>query len=503
MPDQIRLQVYLAKCGIASRRKCEEIIAQGRVTVNGKTILTAGTKVDEDDIVTYDGRKIRQAKQKIYIALHKPSKFLCSTTDPDERPLAIDLIAPSIQQRLFYVGRLDYLTSGIIFFTNDGEFSKKMTHPSTHIEKEYVVTTKDEIPVELMEEFKKGIYVLGERFKMKDYEFKGPRTVHIILEEGKNRELRKVFLSRNVSVKKVHRIRIGNVDLKGIHSGHFRKLTDKEVRLLTKAADLKGEGETLLKKKSISHVKTVEKQLRSIEKENISEKLDIPTDSSNNFKDKKTSSKRSFGNSKKPSSGKRSYSEDDKTTFGRRSSSDSSRPSSYKRSYSDSSKPSSGKRSYSDSSKPSSGKRSYSDSNNPYAGKRSYSDSSKPSSGKRSYNDSDRSSSGKRSYSDFGKPSSGKRNYSDTGRPTSGKRNYNDSDRSSSGKRNYSDTGKPTSGKRNYSDSDRSSSGKRNYSDSDRSSSGKRNFSRSNDSNRSNNSRHSGNKNSFSRDNKR
>ncbi len=201
------------------------------------------------------------AKQNIYIALHKPSKFLCSTTDPDDRPLAIDLIKPIIKQRLFYVGRLDYLTSGLIFFTNDGDFAKKMTHPSTHIEKEYVVTTKDEIPLELMEEFKKGLYVLGERFKMKDFEFKGPRCVHIILEEGKNRELRKVFLSRNVSVKKVHRIRIGNVDLKGIHSGHLRKLTEKEVKQLLKAANAKGDVNSTYRKKSINHNKTVEKQL--------------------------------------------------------------------------------------------------------------------------------------------------------------------------------------------------------------------------------------------------
>lgn len=270
MPDEIRLQVYLARCGIASRRKSEEIIAQGRVTVNGKVVIKPGSKVSEDDVVTYDGRKIGQTKKKIYIALHKPSKFLCSTTDPDERPLAIDLIAPSIKQRLFYVGRLDYLTSGLIFFTNDGEFSSKMTHPSTHIEKEYVVTTKDEIPVELMEEFKQGIYVQGERFKMKDYEFKGPRSVHIILEEGKNRELRKVFLSRNVSVKKVHRIRIGNISIKGINSGHFRKLTEKEVKSLLKAANQKGE-RTKMRKKSIGHKKTMEKKL-NIEKKSRGKK---------------------------------------------------------------------------------------------------------------------------------------------------------------------------------------------------------------------------------------
>lgn len=260
MADTIRLQVYLAKCGIASRRKCEEIIAMGRVTVNGKTVIKPGCKVSDEDIVTYDGRKIRPAKKNIYIALHKPTKFLCSTTDPDSRPLAIDLIAPSVNHRLFYVGRLDYLTSGLIFFTNDGEFAEKMTHPSTHVEKEYVVTTKDEIPLELMEEFKKGIYVQGEFFRMKDFEFKGPRTVHMILEEGKNREIRKVFLSKNVSVKKVHRVRIGSIRLKGIQSGHFRTLTEKEVKSLLKDAEKKGEKTRRYRKKSLAHRKIVDNE---------------------------------------------------------------------------------------------------------------------------------------------------------------------------------------------------------------------------------------------------
>lgn len=261
MPDELRLQVYLSRCGIASRRKCEEIISQGRVTVNGKTVIKPGCKVTDEDIITYDGRKIRPAKKMIYLALHKPSKFLCSTTDPDDRPLAIDLISPVIKQKLFYVGRLDYLTSGLIFFTNDGNFSNKMTHPSTHIEKEYEVTTKDEIPLELMEDFKKGIYVQGEFFKMKDFEFKGPRCVHIILEEGKNRELRKVFLSRNVSVKKVHRLRIGNVTLKGISSGHFRKLTEREVKSLLATAESKGQSK-YSKKKGIGHKKYLDKKIQ-------------------------------------------------------------------------------------------------------------------------------------------------------------------------------------------------------------------------------------------------
>lgn len=224
----------MARCGVASRRKCEEIIAQARVSVNGSIVTKPGTKVDDDDVVKMDGRIIRPAKRKIYIALHKPSKFLCSNEDPDGRSLAIDLISPAVKQRVFNVGRLDYLTSGLIFFTNDGEFAKQITHPSSHVEKEYVVTTKKEIPLELMENFEKGIYVGDEFFRLKSYKMNGSNSVNIILEEGKNRELRKVFQSQNINVKKVHRIRIGKVKLTGLNSGHFRNLTEREVRSLIK-----------------------------------------------------------------------------------------------------------------------------------------------------------------------------------------------------------------------------------------------------------------------------
>ena len=232
--DEIRLQLYMARCGVASRRKSEEIIAQARVSVNDKIVITPGTKVSDDDVVKMDGRVIRPAKKQIYLALHKPTKFLCSTEDPDGRSLAIDLISLAIKQRVYNVGRLDYLTSGLIFFTNDGDFAKKITHPSSHVEKEYVVTTKKEIPLELMENFKKGIYVGDEFFKLKSFKLNGSNSVNIVLEEGKNRELRKVFQSQNINVKKVHRIRIGNIKMTGLNSGHFRHLTEREVKSLLK-----------------------------------------------------------------------------------------------------------------------------------------------------------------------------------------------------------------------------------------------------------------------------
>ena len=239
--EKVRLQLYLARCGVGSRRKCEDYIAEGRVKVNGKAVLTAGQKVGPEDEILFDNRVVKPAKSNIYIALHKPSGYICSNQSQDGRPLAIDLISTAVKQRLFNVGRLDYMTSGLIFFTNDGNFSKVMTHPSSHVEKEYIVTSKKEIPNELMEQFKRGMIVQGVKYKLKNYSFKGKRTVSIILEEGKNNELRKVFLSRNITIKSIHRVRIGNISLAGLNPGRFRKLTPREVSILLEKSSTKKE----------------------------------------------------------------------------------------------------------------------------------------------------------------------------------------------------------------------------------------------------------------------
>lgn len=231
-PEAIRLQLRLARAGIASRRRCETFIAEGRVKVNGQVVITPGTKVTPDDEVMFDGRPVRDEKRKIYIALHKPAGFLCSDADPDGRPLAKSLLDIVVKERIFHVGRLDYMTSGLIFFTNDGDFARALTHPSRKIEKEYIVTTKNEIPEELMSRFLKGITVEGIRYKASEAVLMGPRTARIVLTEGKNRELRRVFLSVSVSIKKVHRVRIGPVHLKGIISGHFRNLRASEIKAL-------------------------------------------------------------------------------------------------------------------------------------------------------------------------------------------------------------------------------------------------------------------------------
>jgi 23S rRNA pseudouridine2605 synthase len=226
----IRLQVYLARSGVASRRACEQIVQEGRVTVNGRVELQKGAHIKPSDVVSVDGRKVRPIKTPVYVALNKPRGYLSSNADGLGRPLAVDLLKPVIPERLFHVGRLDFLSTGLILYTNDGDFARMVSHPSTGIEKEYLVEAARPIEDGFLKLYMKGIRVGDALYRCKDYRRQSDRTVRITLLEGKNRELRKVFASRNIRVKRIHRLRIGAVTVKGIAPGHFRRLSPKEVQ---------------------------------------------------------------------------------------------------------------------------------------------------------------------------------------------------------------------------------------------------------------------------------
>lgn len=228
--DDLRLQVYLAHAGIASRRSAVDIIEAGRVRVNGKVVLEAGKRIHSTDVVEVDGRKTAQEATRVYYVLHKPSKVVCSTQDEDHRTLAVSLIQPFVKERLFTVGRLDYMTSGLLLMTNDGDWARRLMHPSSHIEKEYLVETKKEIPEDLMEEFKTGIWIDGEKYQCHSFQLQNSHQVRLVLTEGKNREIRKVFQRRAITVKRVHRLRFGPVVLRNLEPGKFRKLTAQELK---------------------------------------------------------------------------------------------------------------------------------------------------------------------------------------------------------------------------------------------------------------------------------
>jgi 23S rRNA pseudouridine2605 synthase len=227
----IRLQVYLSHAGIASRRAAEDIIAQGRVSVNGITITSQGSKVEEGDIVLLDGKPVQLETRLQYLALNKPPGYICSSSDPQGRPLALDLL-PKTQERLYNVGRLDFLSCGLIFFTNDGNFAKILGHPSSELEKEYIVEATGIIPDEVVDAFNSGITIDDEHYKAKKAEKTGRKTLRIILVEGKNREIRKVFSHFHLHPVLLRRVRIGTVLLGDLPEGDSRHLTDSEINAL-------------------------------------------------------------------------------------------------------------------------------------------------------------------------------------------------------------------------------------------------------------------------------
>ena len=226
-----RLQVFLAHAGVASRRAAEKLIAEGRITVNGRQIVSPGQKVLPTDLVCFDGRELKTENRQFYLVLNKPPLYICSSSDPQGRPLALDLLPPC-SARLYNVGRLDYLSSGLIIFTNDGDFAAHLGHPSSNIEKEYLVESTVPIPDRAVEEFRQGISIDGILYRANRIERTGKKTLTVVLVEGKNREIRRVFSHFRLHPKSLKRIRIGPVCLENLEEGESRPLTAKELNEL-------------------------------------------------------------------------------------------------------------------------------------------------------------------------------------------------------------------------------------------------------------------------------
>ena len=226
--QEMRLQVYLAHAGVASRRACEKIIAEGRVSVNGTLVTDMGSKVRTGDTVLLDGKPVHPEARKCYVLLNKPAGFVCTLSDEKGRPIAADLLKETYSERLYNIGRLDMFSSGAILFTNDGDFAAKIEHPSAQIEKEYVIETTQDFPPELLTRFERGIRVDGIFYKCRSAAAVNRRKLRIVLVEGKNREIRRVLDSFNCTIKRLVRVRIGNLELGTLKAGEFRNLTANE-----------------------------------------------------------------------------------------------------------------------------------------------------------------------------------------------------------------------------------------------------------------------------------
>ncbi|MDR2403166.1 MAG: rRNA pseudouridine synthase [Spirochaetaceae bacterium] len=228
----LRLQVYLAHGGVASRRASEKLIVAGRVGINGRIVTVLGEKVLPGDRVTVDGKPVQRENRLRYLVLHKPPLFICSASDPQGRPLARDLLPGDIPERLYNVGRLDFRSSGLLLFTNDGDFAVRVSHPRSNIEKEYLVETAGPVPDSVLESFTRGIVIEGVLYQARKIERIGRKTLRIVLIEGKNREIRRIFSHFHLHPNRLHRIRIGPVSIGELGEGESRSLTVEELGIL-------------------------------------------------------------------------------------------------------------------------------------------------------------------------------------------------------------------------------------------------------------------------------
>jgi 23S rRNA pseudouridine2605 synthase len=225
----LRLQVYLAHGGVASRRASEKLITAGRVGINGRIVTVLGEKVLPGDRVTVDGTPVLTESRFRYLLLHKPPLYISAASDPQGRPLAKDLLPRDITERLYNVGRLDFRSSGLLIFTNDGDFAARIGHPRSNIEKEYLVETAGSVPDSVIDLFSRGLIIEGVRYQAREIERIGSRSLRIVLIEGKNREIRRIFSHFHLHPNRLHRIRIGPVSIGDLGEGETRPLTNKEL----------------------------------------------------------------------------------------------------------------------------------------------------------------------------------------------------------------------------------------------------------------------------------
>lgn len=232
-----RLQKYLANCGVASRRKCEELILQGKVTVNGEVVKELGRKISLDvDEIKFSGKLVQNNKNMIYILLNKPIGYVTTAKDQFNRDTVLGLI--KVKERIVPVGRLDMYTSGALILTNDGDFVYKVTHPKHEITKTYTVTLKGKIEDEAVEKLRQGVEIedyITRPAKVKILKIdkeKNLSRLEITIHEGKNRQVRKMCEAVGCRVLALHRSKIGGIGVKDLKIGNWRYLKDYEVKNL-------------------------------------------------------------------------------------------------------------------------------------------------------------------------------------------------------------------------------------------------------------------------------
>lgn len=230
-----RLQKYMASCGVASRRKCEELILDGKVKINGEIVKELGVKVDPNkDKVEYNGIILSKEERKVYIMLNKPEGYISSVKDEKNRKTVLDIV--KVNERIYPIGRLDYDSSGLLLMTNDGEAYNKIIHPREEIIKKYIVVVRGEISEKDKKAFENGIdiggYVTAPAYIQVISFENGISTIEIGIHEGKNRQIRKMCVALNHEVLSLKRIAIGDIRLGYLKRGEWRELKRNELEYI-------------------------------------------------------------------------------------------------------------------------------------------------------------------------------------------------------------------------------------------------------------------------------
>ncbi len=230
MSEGVRLNKYLASCGIGSRRACDELIATGRVEVNGAPCVKLATRVSETDSVRVDGKRVFP-KEEVVVIFHKPRGYVCTRNDELGRDTIYSLLPVSLHA-LHHVGRLDTDSEGMLILTNDGDLSQQLMHPSKSVEKEYLVTSNQAFENAHLDQFLAGVFTEEGKLKAKRIERISARRLKVVLDHGAKRQIRVMFEALGYQVTKLLRVRIGNLWLGDLETGRWAVLNAKEVKML-------------------------------------------------------------------------------------------------------------------------------------------------------------------------------------------------------------------------------------------------------------------------------
>ncbi len=223
----MRINKYIASCGICSRRKAEELIISGKVKVNGKIETDLSSQIEPNDVVLVNNKVVKLEEQKIYIMLNKPKGYITTNIEQFSRACTKDLINEDI--RVFPIGRLDMYTEGLLLFTNDGEFANKLMHPSNKIEKTYIVKYKENVSSEQIKKLQLGVDIGGYVTKPAKAELIGNNKIKIKISEGKNRQVRKMCEATGIELSSLKRTMIGSLELGSLAVGKYKILSKKEI----------------------------------------------------------------------------------------------------------------------------------------------------------------------------------------------------------------------------------------------------------------------------------